>query len=73
MPRPSRRMVRGWLQANGDTGQPIHGVFCADRAFIDGACHGDVCTTVDNATATRTNGIGHAVLRGGGRIRMWIP
>jgi hypothetical protein len=58
------QIIKGWLDANGETQERIYDVACADRRIVEGACDGDVGNTVDVATATYTNDIGRAVLGG---------
>ncbi|MFD0978034.1 DUF3604 domain-containing protein [Tropicimonas aquimaris] len=53
------QVVKGWLDANGETQERVYDVACSDgRAIVDGACEGDVGNTVDVSTATFTNAIG---------------
>jgi hypothetical protein len=58
------QIIKGWLDANGETQEQIYDVACADRDIVDGACAGDVGNTVDVESATYTNDIGRAVLGG---------
>ena len=57
------QVVKGWLDANGETRERVYDVACSEgRAILDGACQGDVGNTVDVATATYTNAIGDPFL-----------
>ncbi|MCA0869987.1 DUF3604 domain-containing protein [Seohaeicola saemankumensis] len=56
------QIVKGWLDANGDTQEKVFDVACGDRAVLDHACNGDVGNTVDVADASYTNTIGEALL-----------
>jgi hypothetical protein len=58
------QIVKGWLDANGETREKIWDVSCADREVVEGACSGDVGNTVDVADASWTNTVGDAVLGG---------
>jgi hypothetical protein len=44
--------------------EKIWDIGCADRGIVDGACEGDVGSTVDVADASWTNTIGEAALGG---------
>jgi hypothetical protein len=53
------QIVKGWLNADGETEEKVHDVACSDdRAIVDDACDGAVGNTVDVANATWTNTIG---------------
>ncbi|MDU8944345.1 DUF3604 domain-containing protein [Ovoidimarina sediminis] len=52
------QIVKGWLNADGTTGEKVYDVACAQRAIVDHECAGDVGNTVDVANATWTNTIG---------------
>ncbi|MEP1199014.1 DUF3604 domain-containing protein [Tateyamaria sp.] len=56
------QIVKGWLDANGETQEKIWDLACADREIVDGVCDGKVGNTVDVADASYTNSIGRAVL-----------
>ncbi|CTQ76711.1 DUF3604 domain-containing protein [Roseibium alexandrii] len=56
------QVVKGWLDANGETQEKIFDVACADREIVNNACDGDVGNTVDVADASYTNTIGDALL-----------
>jgi hypothetical protein len=56
------QIIKGWLDASGETHERIWDVACADREIVDGACDGEVGNTVDLANASWTNTIGRAVL-----------
>lgn len=56
------QVIKGWLDANGETQEKIFDIACADREIVDAACDGDVGNTVDVADASYTNTIGEAVL-----------
>jgi hypothetical protein len=56
------QIIKGWLDAAGETHERIWDVACADREIVDGACDGEVGSTVDVADASWTNTIGRAVL-----------
>jgi hypothetical protein len=58
------QIVKGWLDATGETQEKIWDVACADRAIVDGSCEGEVGDTVDVADASWTNTIGDALLGG---------
>jgi hypothetical protein len=58
------QIIKGWLDANGALQEKIYDIACADREIVDGACDGDVGSTVDIENATYTNDIGRAVLGG---------
>ncbi|SLN09529.1 hypothetical protein PEL8287_00015 [Roseovarius litorisediminis] len=52
------QIVKGWLNADGTTGEKVYDVACAERAIVDHACEGAVGNTVDIKNATWTNTIG---------------
>ncbi|SDE71757.1 DUF3604 domain-containing protein [Ruegeria marina] len=57
------QVIKGWLDANGETQERVYDVACADaRAIVDDACEGAVGNTVDVATATYSNSIGDPFL-----------
>jgi hypothetical protein len=56
------QIVKGWLDASGETHEKIWDVACGGREVVNGACDGDVGNTVDVADASYTNTIGSAVL-----------
>jgi hypothetical protein len=58
------QVIKGWLDAGGETRERIWDVACSDRAIVDGACDGEVGSTVDVADASWTNTIGSAALAG---------
>lgn len=58
------QVVKGWLDTNGGTQEKIWDVACAGREIVEGACNGDVGSTVEVAKATWTNSIGAAALSG---------
>lgn len=58
------QIVKGWLDATGETQEKIWDIVCADRDIVDGSCNGEVGNTVDVADAAWTNTIGDALLGG---------
>jgi hypothetical protein len=56
------QIIKGWLDADGETHERIWDVACADREIVEGACDGEVGSTVDVDDASWTNSIGRAVL-----------
>jgi hypothetical protein len=56
------QIVKGWLDANGDTQEKVFDVACAGREIKNNRCSGVVGDTVDVVNATYTNTIGRAVL-----------
>ena len=58
------QIVKGWLDAAGETREKIWDIACAGRDSVDGSCDGEVGSTVDVAGATWTNTIGDALLGG---------
>ncbi|WP_170326746.1 DUF3604 domain-containing protein [Ruegeria arenilitoris] len=56
------QIVKGWIDAEGQTQEKIWDIACSDRDVTDGACVSDVGNTVDIADASFTNSIGRAVL-----------
>ncbi|MDW4551500.1 DUF3604 domain-containing protein [Defluviimonas sp. D31] len=58
------QVIKGWLNANGETQERIWDIACANREIVDGACGGEVGSTVNVADASWTNTIGSAALAG---------
>jgi hypothetical protein len=59
------QIVKGWVDADGESREKIWDIACADdRGIVDDRCDGDVGNTVNVADATYTNTIGDAVLGG---------
>ena len=60
------QIIKGWLDANGDTHERIYDVAVSDGREInaEGRAMEAVGSTVDIATATYTNSIGDAILAG---------
>ncbi|WP_223428544.1 DUF3604 domain-containing protein [Tateyamaria pelophila] len=58
------QIIKGWLDAAGQTQEKIWDIACAGRDIVDGACDGAVGDTVDVADASWTNTIGEVVLGG---------
>ena len=57
------QVIKGWLDADGETQERVYDVACADgRAIVDWSCEGAVGNTVDVETATYTNAIGDPFL-----------
>jgi hypothetical protein len=56
------QVIKGWLDAKGNTHEKIWDVACGGRKVVNGACDGDVGNTVDVADASYTNTIGSALL-----------
>ena len=56
------QVVKGWLDAAGNTQEKIFDVACAGREVVSGACDGDVGNTVNVADASYTNTIGSPLL-----------
>ena len=57
------QIVKGWLNADGETEERIYDVACADaRAIVDRRCERPVGNTVDVADASYTNTIGDPLL-----------
>ena len=56
------QVIKGWLDAEGNTHEKIYDVACGGRDVADGACAGDVGNTVDVADASYTNTIGAPLL-----------
>jgi hypothetical protein len=52
------QIVKGWLNADGETEEKVYDVVCAGREIVDHKCDGPVGDTVDVANATWTNTIG---------------
>jgi hypothetical protein len=58
------QIIKGWLDADGNTQEKVYDVTCAGRMVVDGKCDGDVGSTVNIEDASYTNTIGAAVLGG---------
>ena len=57
------QVVKGWLDAAGDTREKVYDAVCSDgRAIVEGSCDGEVGNTVDVGSATYTNRIGEPFL-----------
>lgn len=57
------QVIKGWLDANGETHEKIYDVACSDdRAITERRCETDVGSTVDIADASYTNAIGDPVM-----------
>ncbi|RYH07185.1 DUF3604 domain-containing protein [Tropicimonas sp. IMCC6043] len=57
------QVVKGWVDANGETQERVYDVACSDgRAIVEGECDGPVGNTVDIASATYSNSIGEPFL-----------
>ncbi len=57
------QIIKGWLDANGETQERIYDVACSDdRNIRNRRCAGEVGSTVDLDNATYTNSIGDALL-----------
>jgi hypothetical protein len=57
------QVVKGWLDARGETHEMVYDVACSDRrTVVDGSCDAEVGSTVDVETATFTNRIGEPFL-----------
>jgi len=57
------QIIKGWLDANGETQERIYDVACSDgRNIRNRRCAGDVGSTIDLDNATYTNSIGDALL-----------
>ncbi len=56
------QVIKGWLDAQGETHEKIWDVACGGREVVNGACEGGVGNTVNVADASYTNTIGSAVL-----------
>ena len=58
------QVIKGWLDAEGDTQERIYDVACSGgRTIVDRRCNAPVGNTVDVETATYTNTIGDAALK----------
>ena len=56
-------MVKGWVDAEGETLERVYDVACSDgRAILDDRCDGPVGNTFDIEAATYTNAIGQAAM-----------
>ncbi len=58
------QVVKGWVNADGETVERIYDIACGGRDVINGQCADEIGNTVDGATATYTNDIGQAILAG---------
>jgi hypothetical protein len=58
------QIIKGWIDADGNTQEKVYDVTCAGRMVADGKCDGDVGSTVNVEDASYTNTIGAAVLGG---------
>jgi hypothetical protein len=58
------QVIKGWIDADGNTQEKVYDVTCAGRMVMDGKCDGDVGSTVNIEDASYTNTIGAAVLGG---------
>jgi hypothetical protein len=58
------QIIKGWLEANGETQERIWDVACAGREIVADACDGEVGSTVNIEDASWTNTIGSAALAG---------
>jgi len=58
------QVIKGWLDSDGNTRERIWDVACGGRSVVDGACEGEVGSTVDVPDASYTNDIGEPVLGG---------
>jgi len=57
------QVIKGWLDANGETHERIYDVACADgRAVVERRCEREVGNTVSIANASYTNTIGDPLL-----------
>ncbi|MGX9352224.1 DUF3604 domain-containing protein [Shimia sp. W99] len=56
------QVVKGWLDASGETHETIYDVACAGREVVQNACAGEVGSTVNIAEASYQNTIGGAML-----------
>jgi hypothetical protein len=57
------QVVKGWLNANGATGESIYDVACSDdRAIRNRRCEREVGSTIDLSVPTYTNTIGDPLL-----------
>ena len=57
------QVIKGWLDANGDTQERIYDVACSDgRDIADRRCDREVGSTVDIGNASYTNTIGDPLL-----------
>jgi hypothetical protein len=58
------QIIKGWVDAQGNTQEKVYDVTCADRMVVDGKCDSDVGSTVNIKDASYTNTIGNAALGG---------
>ena len=58
------QIVKGWLNADGSTGERVHDVACGGRDLLAAGCDGAVGDTVHAASASWTNAIGAPFLAG---------
>lgn len=57
------QIIKGWLDANGETQERIYDVTCSDgRSIVERRCEKSVGSTVDIADASYTNTIGDPLL-----------
>ncbi|MEE8245544.1 MAG: DUF3604 domain-containing protein, partial [Pseudomonadales bacterium] len=57
------QVIKGWLDANGQTQERIYDVACSDdRAIVNRRCEREVGSTVDIADASYTNSIGDPLM-----------
>jgi len=56
------QVIKGWLDAEGNTHEKIFDVACGERVIVDGTCDGDVGNTVNVTDASYTNTIGEPLL-----------
>jgi hypothetical protein len=57
------QIIKGWLDADGETHERIYDVACSDgRAIVERRCETEVGSTVDVASASYTNTIGDPLL-----------
>ena len=59
------QIIKGWLNADGSTGERIYDIACGGRDLVDGGgCDGRVGNTVNITEANWTNDIGWSILAG---------
>jgi hypothetical protein len=56
------QIIKGWLDATGQTQEKIWDIACAGREIVNGQCADAVGSTVDVGNASYSNDIGDAVL-----------
>ena len=56
------QIIKGWLDAEGNTQEKIWDIACGGREVVGEACESEVGSTVDIPDASYTNDIGQAVL-----------